>query len=145
MTSETNFPYSIDASVAVKWFIEEEAFEAARAVLIQGRVLIAPDLILPEVASALASKARAGDFRANDIPAALAELEQILDIVPTRLLIEPALTLSMRFGTTLFDCIYLTLALQEDGLLVTADRRFRNGMSPLYDDSIVLVEEPPPV
>jgi hypothetical protein len=51
----------------------------------------------------------------------------------------------MRFGTTLFDSIYLTLALQEDGLLVTADRRFRNGMSPLYDDSIVLVEEPPPV
>ena len=38
----------VDASVAVKWFVDEVRSAEARAVLASGRQIIAPDLIIPE-------------------------------------------------------------------------------------------------
>ena len=42
----------VDASVAIKWFVEELRSEAARAVLGSGGPLIAPDLMAPEACNA---------------------------------------------------------------------------------------------
>jgi hypothetical protein len=38
----------VDASVAIKWFVEENRSDAARAVLTSGELLVAPDLVVPE-------------------------------------------------------------------------------------------------
>ena len=50
----------IDASVAAKWFVDEPRRDQARDVLGRGMDLIAPDLILVEVANALRNKTRNG-------------------------------------------------------------------------------------
>jgi len=42
----------VDASVAIKWFVEEIWSDAARAVLGSGEPLIAPDLVVPEACNA---------------------------------------------------------------------------------------------
>ena len=39
----------VDASVACKWFIAEAASDAAEALVAGGQMLLAPDLIVPEV------------------------------------------------------------------------------------------------
>ncbi len=46
----------IDASVAVKWLVVEDRHALARDVLRDGFVLMAPDLLLIEVANALRNK-----------------------------------------------------------------------------------------
>jgi len=50
----------IDASVAVKWFVEEAGRDLACDVLRDGFDLFAPDLALVEVANALRNKVRLG-------------------------------------------------------------------------------------
>jgi hypothetical protein len=47
----------IDASVAVKWFVSEEASDKADEVSASNHTLLAPRLIVIEVANALARKA----------------------------------------------------------------------------------------
>ena len=42
----------IDASVALKWFVEEQGTDQAAALLAGNDLLIAPDLIVAEVANA---------------------------------------------------------------------------------------------
>jgi predicted nucleic acid-binding protein len=50
-------PVIIDASVALKWVIDEDGSEAARGLLL-GEALAAPDLIVVECAIVLWAKAR---------------------------------------------------------------------------------------
>jgi predicted nucleic acid-binding protein len=50
----------IDASVAVKWFVDEPRRDQTRDVPGRDMDLIAPDLILVEVANALRNKTRNG-------------------------------------------------------------------------------------
>jgi predicted nucleic acid-binding protein len=45
----------VDAGIALKWFIEEEGTAQAAALLIGQDMLIAPDLIVAEVANARAA------------------------------------------------------------------------------------------
>jgi predicted nucleic acid-binding protein len=52
----------VDASVAIKWFVEEVRSDAARAVLDSGEPLIAPDLIVPEACNAAWKKVRRGEL-----------------------------------------------------------------------------------
>ena len=44
--------FVVDASVALKWFVEEDGSERAAALLASKDLLIAPDLIVPEVCDA---------------------------------------------------------------------------------------------
>ncbi|MDI3461813.1 MAG: hypothetical protein OJF50_000634 [Nitrospira sp.] len=48
----------VDASIAVKWFVEERGSTAARTVLSKGETLLAPDLILVETSNTAWKKVR---------------------------------------------------------------------------------------
>src|SRR5437660_454434 len=63
----------IDASVALKWVIEEEDSPAAMALLL-GEPLAAPDFLAIECANVLWSKARRGDMSGQDARAGLAAI-----------------------------------------------------------------------
>ncbi len=43
--------WGVDASVAVKWFVEERGSSAARTILARGETILAPDLVLVEAGS----------------------------------------------------------------------------------------------
>jgi predicted nucleic acid-binding protein len=141
-TTETSV-YVVDASVSVKWFAEEEDSLLARSVIRPGVVLLAPELLFPEAASALTKKVRAGEFPQGGLSAALDELDYLLEIVPSRSLMLAAQALSFEFGTSFYDCIYLALAQREGARLLTADERFRNGMGRRFSWEIQMVAELP--
>jgi len=115
----------IDASVALKWLVEEEG-SAAAARLLDGPVLLAPALIHVEVANALWRMTRAGRLSDGDAADALS-LFQRLPLrrrVEDRLLAPEALRLSRLLDHPVYDCLYLSLALDSGAPVATADRRF---------------------
>jgi len=114
----------VDASIAVKWMVEEEGTSEALALRDQAK-LTAPELVVAECANILWKKCRRGELTQEEASLA-ARLLQASDIelVPTRALLEPALRWAIQLDHPAYDCMYLALAVQRDCRLVTADDRF---------------------
>lgn len=114
----------VDASVAVKWMVEEEQSDIARELL--GRIdLAAPTLIHVEVANAIWKKRARGEIDDEKqlvlLPEMLASILQTIDEVPV---MPRALALAFELKHPAYDCVYLALAELLDQQLVTADVRF---------------------
>ncbi len=113
----------VDASVALKWFVEEEGSEDATELLVTGGLLIAPDLIVAEVCNAAWKAVMSGtmapeqqDHAASRLPAIFDELAAMAPLAPR------AVEISRRLGHSVHDCFYLALSERRDAALVTADR-----------------------
>jgi len=114
----------IDASVAIKWVVEEEDSEAAAGYL--GGAIHAPELLLVECANALTRRIRRGEATLVQARGAFNDLASLpFAFRPDRTLAGHALTLAMQLGHAVYDCLYLALALDLDGFVITADRRFK--------------------
>lgn len=85
----------VDASVAVKWFLPEIHGEAA-ARLLEGRhVLLAPDLLFPEVGNVLWKRVSRGELSEEDAVAVLEALDAVsIELFPSRLLMQLALEIA---------------------------------------------------
>jgi predicted nucleic acid-binding protein len=113
----------IDASVALKWVIDEPQSEAA--VALRDQELIAPALWLAEAANALWRHARIGEIGEDEAAAHFAELLKApVASLPIEPYLERALELAMEISHPVYDCIYFALALHHQTHVVTADRRF---------------------
>jgi len=112
----------IDASVAVKWVVEEKLSGAARS--LAGRSLHPPDLLYIECANILWKKAVKGDVTLKLASRALKELQTSpVTIAASGPLLERALMLAGELRHPVSDCIYLALAEERKMPLVTADQR----------------------
>jgi predicted nucleic acid-binding protein len=77
----------VDASIAVKWVVEEPGSGAAKAVLSSGERLIAPDLVLAEIGNAIRKKLSHGIIPREQAVLAAGTAERAFDeLVPIRLL-----------------------------------------------------------
>lgn len=115
--------FVIDASVALKWVIAEDGSDAA-ASLRWATGLLAPDLIVAEVANALWKIARRGELIQDQAMLAARLLERAdIELRPMRALLGRATELALSFDHPAYDCIYLALAEAEGCALVTADER----------------------
>lgn len=121
----------IDASVAVKWFVQESDSDRARALLADRYgALHVPDICVVEVSSALVRIANADKVRRDMARQAIAHLIDLIDA--GALIREPmmpgqvaeAARLAMDLGHPLKDCVYLALAMDQARDLITADARF---------------------
>ena len=123
-------PLIVDASVAFKWFVAEEGQEAALALLEWPRRMIAPELLLAEVAN-IAWKARQqGRITPEQARDLLGRLEEPFDeIVSMRPLFGLAHELGAALRHPVYDLINVALAEDRDGILVTADRRMKRLLS----------------
>src|SRR5258708_5435046 len=118
-------PLVIDASVATKWLIREEDTDAARALLKHPDQLIAPDLVFAEVGQALWKQQQRGTLSPADSLLAQQTFEQVpLTTTSCRKLLASALRFASVFQQTVYDSLYLALAVREQTVVVTADRRF---------------------
>ncbi len=127
----------LDASVAVKPYLEEAGAEAATELLAGPGKLLAPELIRLEVASALCRRVRRGELEAGEAELRcqhwLAELDKgLFTLTPDRDLLPEAIALSTKLKHPLPDCLYLAVAIRCHAPLVTADRGFHERARPLY-------------
>ena len=114
----------VDASVAAAAFFQETHSDAARSLLASNRTMYAPDLIWAELGNVIWKRYRLSEIdeaEANDLLADALALP--LRIAPSDELLEAALKLAMRTGRTVYDCLYLALALKINAMMITADRR----------------------
>ena len=117
--------FVIDACVALKWFVEEAGSAQAAALLTGPDLLIAPDLIVAEVANAGLKAVRAGTMLPAQHDHAAARLPLAFDdLAPLAALAQRAAALSRLLDHPAYDCFYLALAEERAATLVTADQRF---------------------
>jgi len=128
----------IDASVALKWVLDEDGSEAACA-LVAGDVLAAPDLLFIECANVLWVKARRGVISEADAKEAYAAIAATpIRPVSAALYAEEALSIAFDLDQTAYDSLYLAVALAERATLISADTAFLNAAAahPLYRASV---------
>jgi predicted nucleic acid-binding protein len=127
--------FVLDCSVAAKWVLPEpgrapalELFERYAS----GQVLlIAPDILLAEFASLVAKRNRRKQISAGQAHEAFSLMTKSAPkLFDTRPRLSRALDLSLQHQLSLWDCVYLALALEHDCPVLTADLRlFRAGRS----------------
>jgi predicted nucleic acid-binding protein len=114
----------IDASVAAQWYFPGRLTAHADALLAGSCDLLAPGLLVLEIAALLASRVRLGEIDEQGAREVLSELRQVpFEWTPVSALVPAALALALRADLRLSDSIYLALAMQADCSLVTADRK----------------------
>ena len=120
--------YVVDASVVVKWLVQEAYSEEAVALLDSGSTFVAPALVFAEAANALWVMRRRGDIVADDMADAVETLRAMPVAVPVTMpqLAAAASRLAVDLDHPVYDCFYLALAVQTQYPVVTADRRFHD-------------------
>jgi predicted nucleic acid-binding protein len=131
----------VDASVAIKWVIDEDGSLVARDLILR-ESLAAPELMFVECANVLRTKVRAGQLGSDLARRAMLDL----DATPIRsVLVRPhavtAHAIAVELQTSAYDALYLAVALAERARLITADRRFAQAAQshPMYAGSIELL------
>lgn len=116
--------YVVDASVAAKWYFREDHSERADAFLEQRNEILAPGLLMIEIATLVWKRARRGEISEATAGRIIAELRKVpLEITPTTDLVTAALPLALTKGLTLHDAFYTALAVHSGCPLLTADRK----------------------
>lgn len=114
----------VDASVVLKWVIEEHDSDRARDLAIS-ESLVAPDLLYVECANVLWTKARRKLISPSQAAGAFGAIEATpIRLTPTRHHTAAALALALKLDQTAYDCLYLAVAIDERAVLVTADEAF---------------------
>jgi predicted nucleic acid-binding protein len=136
----------VDANVVIKWHVAEVHSDAAlRWLRDDVPALHVPDLVFPEVGNILWKKVRRGDLTGEEARR-IGHLVAIAPLVvhPSSPLLESALEIAMRTGRTVYDSMYVALAVQRESRLVTADGKLYNALKdgPL-GDRILWVEDDP--
>lgn len=122
-------PVVVDASVVVKWFVPEvRSLEAER--LLDGTVdLLAPDLLVPEVGNILWKKFRRREITGHEAREILAAFARVpVGLVASTGLLAAAFEIAESSGRTVYDALYVALALAHGTHLVTADDRLARAL-----------------
>ena len=113
----------VDASIAVKWVIQEDGSDAAVGLRSHFR-FAAPDLLIAECSNILSKKVQRGELMRDEAMMAGRLLERSdIELLPMRSLLEETTVLAIDLGHPAYDCVYLALARKRQSRFVTADKR----------------------
>jgi predicted nucleic acid-binding protein len=123
--------FVVDASVAAKWFLPaagetltDEALEFLRGYTTGQIRLIVPDVFWAEFASILWKAVRQGRWTKDAADAAIAAMkDRNLPTVPSLALLEAAFAIANAFQRSVYDSLYVALAVSSKAQLLTADER----------------------
>jgi predicted nucleic acid-binding protein len=122
-------PHVVDASVVIKWFVDEVHAESAQRLQEDQYELFAPDLLWPECGNILWKKVRRGELTLDEARLIWSSLEQQpISAFQSRLVLELALEVAFDTNRTVYDSCYLALAMLIGCQLVTADQKLFNAL-----------------
>jgi predicted nucleic acid-binding protein len=115
--------FVVDATIAVKWVVEEDGTPQALMLRRQAK-LIAPDLLMAECANVLWKKVQRDELSKEEalLAARLLQAAEI-ELLPTRSSMEAATRIAIELDQPAYDCVYLALAIDNGCKFVTADER----------------------
>jgi predicted nucleic acid-binding protein len=120
----------VDSSVVVKWFVPEVHEAEALRVRDGGTPMHAPAFLDIEVANILWKKIQRGEIARATADGILAQLpRQAITRHDPATLLQPAFEIACRAGRTVYDSLYVALAVQLGGRMVTADDRLVNALA----------------
>lgn len=127
----------VDASVAAKWFLPEdrEALVSEALALLdeydrEEVRFVVPDLFYVETASAIWKAVRVGRVsRAFGDQALVLLTQRKFPTVPSLKLLDSAFQIATAFERTVYDSLYVALAVQAKAQLITADERLANSLA----------------
>jgi predicted nucleic acid-binding protein len=133
----------VDASVAVKWLVNETDSPDAVGLLTDDLRLIAPRIVRADVAAALCKRVTSSALSESEAMNRIRSLESYLDEVVEDIDVMPrGVALATGISHHLFNCLYLALALRDGARLVTADLAFaRKATAAGHGASVVLLED----
>ncbi|WP_420634194.1 type II toxin-antitoxin system VapC family toxin [Candidatus Palauibacter sp.] len=121
---------TVDASVAVKWFVDEEGRREALTLTGPRIERHAPGLLLPECANVIWKKQRRGEIpSAQPFIDQIAQLSEVVVLHPGAELVRDAARIALEAGHPVYDCFYIACAKLTDSVLVTSDRRLEEIVS----------------
>ncbi|MEM0094224.1 MAG: type II toxin-antitoxin system VapC family toxin [Thermofilum sp.] len=133
----------VDASVVVKWFVEEEGSDRALEVrdrYVSGELkLIAPELLPFEVLNALYYKRL---FTVEELKSAAEALDAFFfELYPLRGdYAKLALEVAHENGITLYDAAYVSLAILKNTRLYTADAKLKEKLTGKHSSYVTLLK-----
>ena len=121
----------VDASIGMKWFVQEVHTTEARAWRSSPDSLHAPTFFFDlEIVNILWKKVRRAEISRADADVILVQLPALpITRHPEAPLVAPAFDIADRTGRTVYDCLYLALAVQLGGRMLTADQRLYNSLA----------------
>ena len=132
----------VDASVASKWLIDEQGSDASLRLRQSEYELVCPDLLFLEVGNVIWRKVRAREIEEADGRAMVAAiLEAPMQVESAVALLPAAWEIAVRHDRSVYDGVYLALAVAFDAPLVTADRRLARALAgSALEERVVSVE-----
>lgn len=129
--------FVLDASVAAKWFLpaagetlRDEALRLLQRYTNGQLRFVVPDLFWAEFANILWKAVRQGRWTKASADTAIAAMtDRNLPTVPSVTLIEQAFTIATAFDRTVYDSLYVALAVNSKAQLVTADERLARALA----------------
>lgn len=122
--------YVLDASILIKLFFQEEHSTTCVRAVRDAAELLAPELLWAETANVVWKRLRRGEITATDAGALIDEMLRVPIVIHTHSsLVSPALALAAETGRTVYDCLYLALAVRENVPMLTADERLANSLA----------------
>lgn len=127
----------VDASVALKWAMPSsgEPFTAEAAALLDRYVngeldFIVPDIFWAEIGNVLWKGVARRRWNRPDAEAAMKAIAALAFFtVPSQDLLPEALELAFAHGRTVYDCLYIALAIQYGMDVITADEKLANALA----------------
>jgi predicted nucleic acid-binding protein len=135
----------LDACVIVKLLVEEEGSSLARSVVATahatGALPLTPAHAMAEVAEVLVRKVRAGLISRQQFDLAVSGSQTVAEVVALRDLLPAAADLALEHRVSVYDGLYMALAVLENVALVTADMRLTRIFSGTsYRDLLIAID-----
>ena len=123
-------PFVVDASVVIKWVFPEVHGEAALRLFYEAKEFLAPDFLFAETTNAILMKVRRREIPPEEGLLLIADIDRlVIEPVSCRDLVAEAYRIATAHGRSIYDALYVALAIQRKTRLITADDRLYNALS----------------
>lgn len=115
----------VDSSVVVKWFVDEPLHAEARHIYKYQKDILAPELVLIEVANAAWKKVQRKEIGADQAYEIInLAFEALPGFIHSPDILVEAIKLAIELAHPVYDCLYLACISGPQDTLVTGDKRF---------------------